>query len=300
MRTVRPDLAAVDPISSTTNPTPYLCDLIFPVLNRAGKAGTLYYQSVDSDVSAQTGRTLGAAPTATTLANVSTTFSAAEAIKRVLVPDDEINLMGGLQRAQEKAARIGKRSIMRAKENALVSILSAGAGASADILTSVAQRVDIAIDAIQRVEGEAVLVLGWSTFRRLCRYSEITNTLLRTGITAQDPRDVRNVSAGALASVLGLSRVMIGHDAHWTAGTAYVLKMPTAAAEPDEMPQIGRTVQYLPDGDQPFLCESYFDDNLISEAVDTRVWYIQKLLNASGVYKLTGIDEGNAVVTTTA
>lgn len=297
-RMIRPDLAAVDVHSSTTNPTPYLCDLILPPLNRAQKVGNQYYVSVDNDVAAQTGRTLGAAPTATTLASASDTFSCAEAIKRVLVPDDEIALMGGLQRAQEKAARIGKRSIMRAKENAVVTLLNSAAGATADILTSVRQRIDIALDAVQRVSGEAVLVCGWTTYRRLTRYSEITDALLRTGIMGQDPRDVRNVNPGTLASVLGFERILIGDDDHWTAGTAYVLKMPNAAAEPDEVPQIGRTLQYLPDGDQPFLCESYYDSNLISEVVDVRVWYDQEIYNAAGIYELTGIDEGNAITTT--
>jgi hypothetical protein len=297
-RTQRPDLAAVEVFSDTTTPNPYLSAMIFPPLSKAGKAGTLYYVGVDADVAAQTGRTLGAAPTTTTLANTSTTFATAEAIKRVNIPDDELALMGGLQRGQEKAARIGKRSIMRAKEDALVALLNSGAGATADILASLRQAIDVGLDAIQRVSGESVLACGWTTYRRMTRYTEITNALLRTGIAGQDPRDVRNVDPVTLATVLGVSEIMVGDDDHWTAGTAYLLKRPNANVEPDEVPQIGRCVQYLPDGEQPFLMESYFDETRIAETVDCRSWYINKVLNGSGIYELTGIDEGNAVVTT--
>lgn len=299
MRTIRPDLAAVDINSDTTQPTPYLAPMIFPPLNKGQKIGNQYYQSVDSDVSAQTGRTLGAAPTATTLASVSDTYSCAEAIKRVRIPDDEIFSMGGLQGAQEKAARIGKRSILRAKEDALVTLLAANAGATADILDSLLQRIDVGIDAIQRVSGKLVLACGWTTFRRMCRYSEVTNTLLRTGVMGGDPRDVRNVSPATLATILGVQEVWVGDDDHWTAGDAYLLKAPDGSTDPDEVPQIGRTLQFLPDGQQEFLMEAYFDDNLISEVVDCRVWYDQEVYNGSGIYRLQGIDEGNAVTTTT-
>ena len=297
-RTQRPDLAAVEVFSDTTTPDPYLSPMIFPPLSKAGKAGTLYYVGVDADVAAQTGRTLGAAPTTTTLANTSTTFATAEAIKRVNIPDDELMLMGGLQRGQEKAARIGKRSIMRAKEDALVALLTSGAGATVDIASSLQQAIDVGLDAVQRVSGDAVLALGWTTYRRITRYTEVTNALLRTGAFGETARDVRNVSPATLATVLGFSDILIGDDDHWTAGSAWILKRPNANVEPDEVPQIGRMVQYLPDGDQPFLMESYFDETRIAETVDCRSWYINKVLNGSGIYGLTGIDEGNAIVTT--
>ena len=301
-RVIRPDLAAVD----VQQVTPYLAPSILPPLNRMQKVGNQYYVAVDSDVAAQTGRTLGAAPTATNLASASDTFSCAEAIKRVRIPDDEIALMGGLSPAQQKAARIGKRSIMRAKEDALVALLTASAGASADILDNLRGRLDIAIDAVQRVPGRLVLACGWTTFRRLGRYTEVTNTLANTGVAIMNQLQlsrgpdsgVRNVAAGILAEVLGLEEILVGDDDHWTAGTAYLLKTPDPSTEPDEVPQIGRTIQYLPDGEQEFHMESYFDDNLITEVVDARVWYDQELYNASGIYELTGIDEGNTITTT--
>ncbi len=297
-RTERPDLAAVEIFSDTTQPSPYLASMIYPPLHKMGKTGTQYYVSVDADVAAQTGRTLGAAPTTTTLASKKLTFATAEAIKRVNIPDDELQLMGGLQAGQLKAARIGKRSILRAQEDALVAALAAGAGTSADILASAMQAIDVALDAVQRHSGTAVLVLGWTTFRRLTRYTEVVNTLLRTGVVGQNATDVRNVSPATLATVLGFDEILIGDDDHWTAGTAYVLKRPNANVEPDEVPQIGRMIQYLPDGNQPFLTESYFDETRIAETVDTRSWYIHKTLNGGGIYELTGIDEGNVITTT--
>ena len=297
-RTQRPDLAAVEVFSDTTTPNPYLSNLIFPPLSKAQKTGDQYFVTVDADVAAQTGRTLGVAPTTTTLGSQEVPFTTAEAIKRVNIPDDELNLMGGLQAGQEKAARIGKRSIMRAKENALVTLLTSGAGATVDILDSVLQAIDVGLDAVQRVSGSSTLVLGWTTYRRLTRYSEVTSALLRTGIQGQNARDVRNVSIATLADVLGFDEILVGDDDHWTAGTAWILKRPNANMEPDEVPQIGRMIQYLPDGDQPFLMESYFDETRIAETVDCRSWYINQIYNASGIYALTGIDEGNVITTT--
>jgi len=302
MRTARPDLAAVE----VQQVTPYLAPRLLPALNRHQKVGNQYIVTVDADVAAQTGRTLGAAPTATTLASASDTFSCAEAIKRVLIPDDEVALMGDLNRAQQKAARIGKRSILRAKEDAAEALITAGAGATVDILGSIRQALDVGIDAVQRVPGRLTLSCGWTTFRRLGRYTEVTDQLANTGVailnsmqlTKSPDSGVRNVAAGILAEVLGLEEILVGDDDHWQAGTAWLCKLPDPGTEPDEVPQIGRTIQYLPDGEQEFLAESYFDDNLISEAVDTRVWYDQEIYNGSGIYVLTGIDEGNTITTT--
>lgn len=291
---LRPDLAMVD-IQQLTG---LIGNRILPVLNRPIKIGNQYYVTVDNDVAAQTGRTLGAAPTTTTLASASSTFSCAEIINRIKVPDDEINLMGGLANAQMKAARIGKRSILRAREDAIVTAL-ATTTQTRDILGSLREAIDIAVDAIQRVPGRLVLACGWTTFRRISRYSEITDTLLRTGIVAQSALAVRNVDGPTVASVLGVDEILIGDDDHWTAGTAYLLRAPDASMEPDETPQIGRTIQYLPEGGNEFETAAFFDQNLISEVVDTRSWYICKMYNLSGIYKLTGIDEANAVTTTT-
>lgn len=291
---LRPDLAMVD-IQQLTG---LIGNRILPVLNRPIKIGNQYYVTVDNDVAAQTGRTLGAAPTTTTLASASSTFSCAEIINRIKVPDDEINLMGGLANAQMKAARIGKRSILRAREDAIVTAL-ATTTQTRDILGSLREAIDIAVDAIQRVPGRLVLACGWTTFRRISRYSEITDTLLRTGIVAQSALAVRNVDGPTVASVLGVDEILIGDDDHWTAGTAYLLRAPDASMEPDETPQIGRTIQYLPEGGNEFETAAFFDQNLISEVVDTRSWYICKMYNLSGIYQLTGIDEANAVTTTT-
>ena len=297
-RTKRPDLAAVEVFSDTTDPSPYLSHMILPTFPVAKKIGNMYFVTVDADVAAQTGRTLGDAPTRTLLASQSDVFNCTEDIKRVGIPDDEIELMGGLLKAEEKAARVGKRSIMRSKEDKVVTLITAGAGATADILGSLRGAVDVGMKAVERVSGALVLVCSFTAFRRMTRYQEITNTLLRTGIMGQDPRDVRNVNPGTLASVLGVPMVLVGSDDHWAADEAFLLKLPSATVDPDEMPQIGRTVQYLPSEDNPFLMESFFDDVDIVDTVDTRSWYDQELYNASGIYRLTGIDEGNAITTT--
>lgn len=296
-RMLRPDLAQVD----VHQVTPYIASRILPPLYVGQKVGNLYYMAVQADSAAQTGRTLGAAPTAVTLAATSDTFSCAERIKRVQVPDSEIRLHGGnLQRAQESAARVGKRSICRSLEDAVEALLQAQSGE--DILDSLLESIDTGIDAIQRVPGTLAFICGWTTFRRITRFSEITNTLLRTGVpTAAMAQSVRNIDAPTLASILGVQEVLVGDDDHWAAGEAYLVKLPDPSVDPVEVPQIGRVITYVPEemGGGPFEMASYYDDQLITEVVDTRCWDDPEIYNATGIYKLYGIDEGNAVTTST-
>lgn len=295
----RPDLAMVE----VQQVGRYYADMIFPPVNRFGKVGNIYFQQVDADVAAQTGRAGGAAPTKTTLASVNDTFSCTEKIKRADVPDDEERLIGGMLNAEMKAARIGKRSIMRNKEDAAVAALLAaaqGGGNDRDILDSFQKTLDVAIVDVERVSGKLIWVCGFTTFRRLTRYPEITNTLLRIGVPQEAvASSVRNIDAPTLASIIGVEEVWVGNDDHWTAGEGYVIKAPEPGVEPDELAQMGRQVQFLPDGQQPFLMESFFNDIDKTDVVDTRVWNDFKTFNAEAVTRLKGIDELNAITTTT-
>lgn len=302
MATKRPDLAAVD-----ANPGFLYVGLdLAPAFAVQGKSGTVYYQTVDADVAAQTGRNPGAAPNVTLLANQSTTFAAAEAIDRTAIPDDDVDLVAGdLARAQIKAAKKGKRAILRAQEDAIITALTAlcteAHGNKADILGSFRIALDTGLDFIHRVPGKTVLACGWTTYRRLTRFAEITGMLLRMGVITEAQRgQIWTVAAPILAAAIGVDEVLIGDDDHWTAGMALLAKRPNPAMDPNEEPQIARTITYWPRSGQPFECESYLDDHLKTEVVDTRSWYQVKGFDWNGIYYLRGIDEGNAITTTTS
>ena len=298
MATVRPDLAA----QTVNGIFPYLADRILPVFAVEKKVGNIYYQALVNDSSAQTGRTAGAAPTAETLAASSDTYSCAEVIDRVQIPDDDTYLQAGnLLRAQQRAARVGMRNVYRAKEAAAVALLlNRATFAGQDILDSLMQAIDDGIKSIDRVPGRVGLACGWTTFRRMTRYEEVTDTFLRTGPpTEPTARRVRNVDPATLATVLGVDEIMVGDDDHWTAGSAFLFKIVDAGVDPVEEVQLGRTVQFWPAEASPFMVESFYSDNLKTEVVDVRAWYDQELYAVQGGYVLEGIDEGNAVTTTT-
>jgi hypothetical protein len=82
----RPDLEGIE-----VNPViGYIGDKLFPTVNTMEKTGTVYYKTLTADSAAQTGRSAGSAPSRTLLTDSSTTFSAAEVIKRYGIVRDEV------------------------------------------------------------------------------------------------------------------------------------------------------------------------------------------------------------------
>lgn len=309
MKNRRPDLEAFD-----VNPNfPYLAERIFPVWDTMKKEGKLYYQDLTSDVAAQTGRTPGDAPTITLESSSNVDYSTAERIGRRGTPDDEDQLMGGVEAAYRRMTTGSKRSIQRANEDLVIAAIF-GTVQQRDILDSLAQALDVVVDALKRYTGKLVFACGWSTFRRITRFTEVTNTLLRTGVVRTSAEAIRYVTAITLADILGVDEVIVGDDDHWgttsvssTLGKALVYKEVPGAdgngtvMDPREEVQFGRLAQYLPGGEgQPsYTVEAYYDDNTLTYRVTSRVWNVAKLLNGGAGYVLAGIDEGNATTTTT-
>lgn len=302
--TRRPDLEAIP----YKNPN-FVGTIILPPLMKMVKSGTLYYQDILSDVSAQTDRTLAEAPTATSIASASTTYALAgdEKIYRAKIDESEIEQIGGLDRAQQKAARRGKRATMKAVEDAVVAAIFGGSGySSRDILSSFLNALSIAKETVGDYADGKIAVFGARrTVDRLKRYSEITGKMVYTGIIQQDAaKDVRNISDDLLAGAIGVDVVLAGPSTEWLgSGSAYdgylgVCVLPDAAVEPDEEIQFGRIPMLDLGGGNPMRVESFFSDDLKSEVVDTTLWAEIKELNKECCYILKGIDESNTVQTT--
>lgn len=303
MATRRPDLENME-VNPLFN---YVGARLMPVMKVPQKVGDFYYQSVDADVSAQTNRSAGSAPTTATLSSSSKAFTCAEAIYRIQVDTADSDLVAGSKEdSLAKCARVGMRSIQRAQEAAIVTAVTAltteAYGNRYDILDSFRETMDTGIDFVHRVPGKLALVLGWTTYRRLTRYSEVTNALLRTGvITEREVGQMYQVAPPALASVIGVDEVIVGDDDHWTAGIAFLAKLPDPSMDPVEVPQIGRTSVYWPsDATSMFKVEAFDDDQLRTFAVDVSTWYVCSGLDYNGIFQLRGIDEGNANTTTTS
>ena len=259
----RPDLAALE----VNDPFSYVGYNIFPEFRVPQKAGTIYFTTPVTDAAAQTGRTLGAAPTTATMASGNDTYSCAEVIDRILIPDDEVPLWGGtVDGAVKLAAIAAKRNVMRAIEAAQVAQAFDASITSMDILgTGILYAMDYAVDAVHQVPGKLCGACGWDTFRRLIRYAEITDTFLRmvTGGPLTQSGDVRLINADGMAQALGLQKLFVGDLDHFTAGKLVVFKQVDGAMPPFMESQIGRTVTYWPEAG-PIEVEYFFDDNLKS------------------------------------
>lgn len=305
MATLRPDLMA-EPFKTPN----FISGLIFPQLQKMAKTGTQYYFDLMADQAAQTDRTLGTAPAAYRLATASDTFALAEKIHRAKVDKSDIAMMGGLDRAQSKGARRGKRAVMKAVEDLAVTATFGNANIpDRDILTSFLKALQLAKEVVQdNADGRLALFGAQRVVNRLKRFSEITAKMIYTGmISADRARDVRNISDDILAGAIGVDLVLSGPTTEWLGGgSAYdgylgLCVLPDPAAEPDEEVQFGRNILMNVDGSGGiFEVETYYSDDLKSEIVDTTAWVDLTVFNPEAAYILRGIDESNTVVTTAA
>lgn len=308
MATKRPDLEAApykDP--------GHIHKFIFPFFERMVKAGTLYYQDIVSDVTAQTDRTLGTAPTAVRIDSASTTWSLSEYIKRVKVDASEIEQLGGLLAAQMKAARHGKRAVADDLEALAIAATfgdAANLAGNVDILTSFLAALDTAKETIMDVADGQVAIFGArKIIGRLKRYNEVVERMTFTGVLPGAVRDVRSISDVQLAAALGIDTILAGPSTAsakgWLGGSsAYdgyvgVVILPDPGTDPDEEIQFGRMVSMNSGSNGELMAvESYYSDDLRSEVVDTVAWANLKAFNKECAYILKGIDEENSVTTT--
>lgn len=290
----RPDLARVE-LPAIAD---YIGTLIFPVFNMPQKAGTLYYRDVQAATAAQAGRTVFNAPTVADVSASSTTYTIVESILDSRMAPDEVKQFGGLAFAQQEMAKIVKRALLLAHDTKVKNIMAGAVGQ--DILGSMSQAVEAGLAAIELTRGKKAIVMGYTTFRRLCRYTEITATLLRPNATVSAAMSVRNIDRATLAGILGVDEIIVGLDTPWTAGEAWVVTLPPTNNPNGSDAIIGSTLQYLPDGEQPYEFQSFYNTSLVAEYVRGWNWQLPKALNLNDAcYHLRGIDEQNAVTTST-
>lgn len=301
-RTRRPDLEML-PVAQRPG---FLTGQIFPLLPRAQRQGTLYFSDIQSDVSAQTGRVAGTAPTTNLIADAQTTYNLEndEFIDREEIPDGDIAGLGGLDSAQQVGARRGKRAVGNAVEDlTAANILANGSATYTDIGTSYVGAVADAFDSLQDYPGDGMVVLVTSSklFNLVKRYTDVIDRMKYTGVIPASANVVRNLSAEQLAIALGVDGVLIGNNTQWYDQSATyqdrqaLVKIPMASVDPIEDVQVGRTCWFSPTGSMPAEGELYevhtwFSDEQLSEMVDVRAYAEQKVLNVELIAGLDGVD----------
>lgn len=298
----RPDLEALP----FKNPG-FIADFLMPIVPVNVKAANpVYYSDILADATVQTARSLTSAPAATTYASATTSFSCAERISRIQAGESEVALLGGLEAAQAKMARRGKRGIGSFIESNCAAA-TFGAITPVDILGSFLAKFDVAKETVMDyASGRLALFGSTRIINRLKRYNEVVERMSFTGVPIGNLRDVRSISDDMLAAALGVDVVLAGPSAEWLATSTYdgylgVMVLPDAAMDPDEEVQFGRRYVYIGDGlteGNPYRVETFRSDDLRTQVCDVSVWSNAVTFNPETCYVLKGIDEENTVVTT--
>jgi hypothetical protein len=283
----------------------FIAPILMPRLAREVNAGTVYYHDYVADGSAISDRTLGKAPSATLIAKASTTWSLVEKISRKKIDRRDIDMLGGLDKAEQKGARLGKREVAAAIETLAIAATFGNVSiAKYNILASLIKAVGDAVDLVaDKADGKIVLFGAKSMIQRAKRLTEVTGKMAYTGVPVGAERDVRSISDNILAGILGVDAVIAGRSS-WLSGSTYdgylgVMVVPDATFEPDETIQFGRTmVKNVAGGTDIFECETFFSDDLKANVVDTQASVDLKVFNPECCVILTGLDESNAVTTT--
>lgn len=285
----RPELAAL-PVNA---PIGYVGSEILPVVKVGAKAGTYYYSTLVADADAQTARAAGAAPTAVTLAESSSTFSASERIKRYKLPWEMLPLIGGLDKADERGAKAAKRSVMNALETAQLAAFVDGAGTS--ITSALLDGIIDACDQVHRYNGKTAFVCNIGQYRWLIQQDEIKNLLLRTfgNMGAVQALSMQpDVFKMMLQTIFMVDEVLIADDQFWPYAyrtTAAIVKIPDGT---DDMsfvsePEYGRTMIYWPEGSGAYEINSFADDDLRSNIFDCSEWDSIEEFNSGAKVLLT-------------
>ena len=297
---LRPDLAAIE----VNAPEGYIGEKLMPTLKVYQPAGRLDYHSKVNDSAAQTGRSLGSAPSSTQIAQSYVDFSCAEIIKRGAIAPSQVPIMGGIEKADQIGARFAKRSVMAYREGVVAGLVLKGTGdadatfSAGDVVTQAAA----ARASSKGIAGRLALVGGSETLSAL--YMELvtenaTSALLARIVSGTAPGVAMegldpNAQARAVATLFGCQDVFVGDDAIWGADSLagrFAIGRFDVGAEDNHLfePVFGRVLQYLPDGENPIAIESTGNRKDINNYYTAHTWMVAKVLNSAGVYVFGGV-----------
>jgi len=298
----REDLEAIE-----VNPVlGYIGQKFYPVLPVTEKTGSVYYTTLTADAASQDGLARGTALTPVYLTESVAAFSCASVEKRYAIGRDEVKQMGGIEKADRLGGSASKRSVQRTLETALAAQLQTEGShqTTAHVAGEFLAEAQAAVAAIRLYPGKTALAVGWSAFNGIMRFTEVLNQF-SLGALMLGGGDAKDVVAGApnalkmiLAGLLSVDEVLVGDDAHWGVGAgsggigcnAVFVKLSGQDEFSHKMdPVLGKLVQYLPDGTQPYIVESFYNDSLKSNMYDAETWYSIEEFNAEAAYVLTDV-----------
>ena len=287
----RPDLADM-PVNGSLG---YIGSQIYPVMPVQSKAGTYYYRTLEADVDADTTRSPGVEASATTLAESSSTFSAAERIDRQLVPYEMVPLIGGVEGSDKRGGLLAKRNVMNSIETAQLAAFISGAG-SATITSAIVDGIIDALNQVDRYAGRSAVIMNVGQYRWMIQQTEIKNLLVRSfgGLSPLQAMSLQPaVFKAMLQGLFGVDEVLIADDKWWPYAYRLVCAVAKIPATGDELSfmtdaELGRTMIYWPTGaTSPYEVNSFPDDNVRGNKYDAIVWDSIEQFNAGAKVLLT-------------
>lgn len=296
----RADLAALE----VNPPEGYIGSQILPTVPVTQKTGVVYYATVTADVAAQTGRSVGAAPSnGVQISDSNTTFTAAEAIKRGSVTPDEVKTMGGIEKADMVGAKYSKRQVMAYLEGDIRTLILGGTKDASFDPAKIQTDIQTALQAIRLYEGRTALISSTWTIKAMMQKLLANNTygpaMARLVGSTGGAAGIQGLSLDtwkqALAIFFGVDTVLAGDDSIWNAtavaGRFSITKLDDGMDELSHKwkPVLGKVFQFLPDGKNPWLIESIPDRLTKNNHYDATIWYDAVVLNSGASYLFDGV-----------
>jgi hypothetical protein len=285
----------------------YIGTKAYPVLATTQKTGTIYHTTLTADNAAQAALARdGTALTRVRLTETANAYSCASVEKRYAISRDEVKQMGGIEKADQHGGMAAKRSVQRYMETALAAQLQTVGThqTAAHVAGNFIAEAQAAMLAIRRYPGRKAFICAFTVFNAIMRFTEVLNRFSLAALMLGGS-DAKAVIAGTpaalkmlLAGILAVDEVLVGDDDHWGVdiGSSGIgcngvfLALPGEDEFSHKMdPVLGRLVQYLPDGKQPYIIESWYDDVLKENVYDAEVWYSIEEYNPEAAYVLTDL-----------
>jgi hypothetical protein len=207
--------------------------------------------------------------------------------------------MGGIEAADRLGGMASKRSVQRAIEDAQISALYSTAADATDISSAIISGIETGAESVRRYAGSLSFVCSQSVYQWMVKQSEITGKLSYTfnvgGLEAADTLSVKTkLFLAMLQNIIGFDQVLIFDDDSEPSGKgdyAAICKLPDPAEFSHKLdPVLGKTMLYLPDGEQQFEVSSFYDEDVYVNNYDCSAWYNIKTLNANANYLVNGLD----------
>jgi len=302
----RPDLEAME----VGAPEGYIGSELVPTFPTTEKTGTVYFQSTSGDAlaesAAETTRSASDAPGEQAVAASNDTWTCAEVIDRTYITKDEAKAIGTIAKADAICAKVAKRNVQNAIENAISAALI-GSGVTPSATFDAGKfilQVQTALNDMRVYEGEKVLYGSSICIKGVVR-SMLTNSTMGPvfarliGGTSPSVASTGlnlKVLTDALAIFVGVDRVLVGRDANWNpSGYTGRIGLLNRDNSGDPLSHkwravYGKNFLYLPDGVQPYLIESFYDMTDLTNKYTCQAWYGLVEMNSACRYVFDGVE----------